>query len=75
MYDERRKASPDPEVKKFIEKARSMSGVAIDPKVLSFFLTGYSKLCCTGVFPLTVLGAGIKFNTKPQMIEIRNSRV
>ncbi|GAY35866.1 hypothetical protein CUMW_019050 [Citrus unshiu] len=74
LYDERRKASPDPEVKKFIEKARSMSGVAIDPKVLSFFLTGYSKLCCTGVFPLTVLGAGIKFNTKPQMIEIRNSR-
>ncbi|KAH9683512.1 peroxisomal fatty acid beta-oxidation multifunctional protein MFP2 [Citrus sinensis] len=74
LYDERRKASPDPEVKKFIEKARSMSGVAIDPKVLSFFLTGYSKLCCTGVFPLTVLGAGIKFNTKPQIIEIRNSR-
>ncbi|GAY35865.1 hypothetical protein CUMW_019050 [Citrus unshiu] len=32
LYDERRKASPDPEVKKFIEKARSMSGVAIDPK-------------------------------------------
>ncbi|KAH9765881.1 peroxisomal fatty acid beta-oxidation multifunctional protein MFP2 [Citrus sinensis] len=74
LYDERRKASPDPEVKKFIEKARSMSGVAINPKVPSFFLTGYSKLCCTGVFPLTVLGAGIKFNTKPQMIEIRNSR-
>ncbi|KAH9765885.1 peroxisomal fatty acid beta-oxidation multifunctional protein MFP2 [Citrus sinensis] len=32
LYDERRKASPDPEVKKFIEKARSMSGVAINPK-------------------------------------------
>nr|GMD63625.1 glyoxysomal fatty acid beta-oxidation multifunctional protein MFP-A [Ipomoea batatas] len=33
IYDDRRKASPDPEIKKYIEKAREMSGVSIDPKV------------------------------------------
>lgn len=33
MYDDRRKASPDPEIKKYIEKARDISGVTIDPKV------------------------------------------
>lgn len=33
VYDDRRKASPDPEIKKYIEKAREMSGVTIDPKV------------------------------------------
>ncbi|KAK6265372.1 hypothetical protein QUC31_016209 [Theobroma cacao] len=32
LYDNKRKASPDPELKKYIEKARSISGVAIDPK-------------------------------------------
>ncbi|KAJ4722148.1 glyoxysomal fatty acid beta-oxidation multifunctional protein MFP-a-like [Melia azedarach] len=32
LYDDKRKASPDPELKKYIEKARSISGVAIDPK-------------------------------------------
>lgn len=33
LYDDRRKASPDPELKKYVEKARSVSGVSIDPKV------------------------------------------
>lgn len=33
IYDDRRKAKPDPEVKRYIEKARSMSGITIDPKV------------------------------------------
>jgi hypothetical protein len=33
VYDERRKASPDPELKKYIEKSRSISDVTIDPKV------------------------------------------
>ena len=31
LYGDRRKASPDPELKKFIEKARSISGVSVDP--------------------------------------------
>ncbi|XP_009622777.1 glyoxysomal fatty acid beta-oxidation multifunctional protein MFP-a [Nicotiana tomentosiformis] len=33
VYDDRRKASPDPEIKKYIETAREMSGVTIDPKL------------------------------------------
>ncbi|KAK4725772.1 hypothetical protein R3W88_030689 [Solanum pinnatisectum] len=33
VYDDRRKASPDPEIKNYIEKAREMSGVTIDPKM------------------------------------------
>ncbi|WCJ23473.1 Fatty acid oxidation complex subunit alpha [Euphorbia peplus] len=33
MYNDKRKASPDPEVRKYIEKARSISGAAIDPKL------------------------------------------
>ena len=33
MYDDRRKANPDPEVRKYIEKAREISGIGIDPKV------------------------------------------
>ncbi|GKU85433.1 hypothetical protein SLEP1_g111 [Rubroshorea leprosula] len=32
LYDDKRKASPDPELKKYIEKARSISDVSIDPK-------------------------------------------
>ncbi|GLU08398.1 hypothetical protein SLE2022_253150 [Rubroshorea leprosula] len=32
LYDDKRKASPDPELKKYIEKARSISNVSIDPK-------------------------------------------
>lgn len=34
LYDDRRKASPDPELKKYVEKARSISGVSIDPKLV-----------------------------------------
>ncbi|XP_018632810.1 peroxisomal fatty acid beta-oxidation multifunctional protein MFP2-like isoform X2 [Nicotiana tomentosiformis] len=34
IYDKRRKAKPDPEIKKYIEKARENSGVNIDPKLL-----------------------------------------
>ncbi|XP_068325962.1 glyoxysomal fatty acid beta-oxidation multifunctional protein MFP-a-like [Pyrus communis] len=33
-YDDRRKASPDPQLKGYIEKSRSISGVSIDPKLL-----------------------------------------
>ncbi|KAG8369922.1 hypothetical protein BUALT_Bualt14G0063700 [Buddleja alternifolia] len=33
VYDEKRKAKPDPEIQKYIEKAREMSGVSIDPKL------------------------------------------
>ncbi|XP_057547363.1 glyoxysomal fatty acid beta-oxidation multifunctional protein MFP-a [Amaranthus tricolor] len=33
LYDDRRKANPDPEVRKYIEKAREISGIGIDPKV------------------------------------------
>ncbi|KAL0434041.1 UNVERIFIED_CONTAM: Glyoxysomal fatty acid beta-oxidation multifunctional protein MFP-a [Sesamum latifolium] len=33
VYDEKRRASPDPEIKKYIEKARELSGVTIDPKL------------------------------------------
>lgn len=33
LYDDKRKASPDPELKKYIEKARNISGVTVDPKV------------------------------------------
>ncbi|OIV95201.1 hypothetical protein TanjilG_21591 [Lupinus angustifolius] len=34
LYDDKRKASPDPELKNYIEKARSISGVTIDPKLV-----------------------------------------
>ncbi|CAL0301622.1 unnamed protein product [Lupinus luteus] len=34
LYDDKRKASPDPELKNYIEKARSVSGVSIDPKLV-----------------------------------------
>ncbi|GAV64146.1 ECH domain-containing protein/3HCDH domain-containing protein/3HCDH_N domain-containing protein [Cephalotus follicularis] len=33
-YDDKRKASPDPELKNYIEKSRSISGVSIDPKLV-----------------------------------------
>ncbi|KAF5752194.1 glyoxysomal fatty acid beta-oxidation multifunctional protein MFP-a [Tripterygium wilfordii] len=32
LYGDKRRANPDPELKKYIEKARSMSGVTVDPK-------------------------------------------
>ncbi|KAL4565778.1 hypothetical protein LXL04_029884 [Taraxacum kok-saghyz] len=35
VYNDKRKASPDPEIKKYIEKAREMTGVSIDPKVIT----------------------------------------
>lgn len=34
LYDDRRKASPDPELKKYVEKSRSISGASIDPKLV-----------------------------------------
>ncbi|KAE9594228.1 hypothetical protein Lal_00001160 [Lupinus albus] len=34
LYDDKRKASPDPELKNYIEKARGISGVTIDPKLV-----------------------------------------
>lgn len=34
IYDDKRKASPDPELKKYIEKSRSISGVTIDSKLV-----------------------------------------
>lgn len=34
VYDDKRKAKPDPELKKYIEKSRSISGVTIDPKLV-----------------------------------------
>ncbi|KAG6398614.1 hypothetical protein SASPL_140081 [Salvia splendens] len=33
VYDDKRRANPDPEIKKYIEKAKEMSGAAIDPKL------------------------------------------
>lgn len=33
-YDEKRKASPDPEIAKYIEKSRNMQGTTPDPEVL-----------------------------------------
>ncbi|OIS99339.1 PREDICTED: peroxisomal fatty acid beta-oxidation multifunctional protein MFP2-like [Nicotiana attenuata] len=33
IYDKRRKAKPDPEINKYIDKAREISGVTIDPKL------------------------------------------
>lgn len=34
VYDGKRKASPDPDIKKYIEKSRSISGVTQGPKVI-----------------------------------------
>lgn len=34
LYDDKRKASPDPQIKKYIEKAREVSGVSVDPKLM-----------------------------------------
>lgn len=45
VYDDKRKASPDTEIQKYIEKAREISGVTIDPKVhlvsLCFYVYKY----------------------------------
>ncbi|KAA8527438.1 hypothetical protein F0562_034847 [Nyssa sinensis] len=34
VYDDKRKANADPEIKKFIQKARDISGVTVDPKLM-----------------------------------------
>ncbi|XP_077218571.1 glyoxysomal fatty acid beta-oxidation multifunctional protein MFP-a-like [Tasmannia lanceolata] len=34
MYDNKRKASPDPDLKKYVEKSRSIVGVTADPKLM-----------------------------------------
>ncbi|KAI5446416.1 peroxisomal fatty acid beta-oxidation multifunctional protein MFP2 isoform X2 [Lathyrus oleraceus] len=34
LYDDRRRANPDPEVKNYIEKSRNISGVTVDPKLV-----------------------------------------
>ncbi|XP_048550671.1 glyoxysomal fatty acid beta-oxidation multifunctional protein MFP-a-like [Triticum urartu] len=34
LYDDKRQASPDPDIKKYVEKSRKMAGVAQDPKLL-----------------------------------------
>ncbi|XP_058077096.1 peroxisomal fatty acid beta-oxidation multifunctional protein MFP2-like [Magnolia sinica] len=34
VYDDKRKSSPDPEVKKYIEKSRSIVGITVDPKLM-----------------------------------------
>jgi len=38
LYDDKRKASPDPELKNYIQKARSFTGFSVDPKVFLSFL-------------------------------------
>ncbi|OAY72100.1 Glyoxysomal fatty acid beta-oxidation multifunctional protein MFP-a [Ananas comosus] len=38
QYDDKRKASPDPEIKKYVEQSRSMAGGIQDPKLMK--LTG-----------------------------------
>lgn len=35
LYDDKRKAHPDPELKNYIEKARGFTGVNIGPKVFN----------------------------------------
>ncbi|KAD6453406.1 hypothetical protein E3N88_08111 [Mikania micrantha] len=32
LYNDKRKASPDPEIKKYIEKSREISGISVEPK-------------------------------------------
>ncbi|KAL5541883.1 hypothetical protein UlMin_009593 [Ulmus minor] len=34
IYDDKRRANPDPELKKYVEKSRNISGVAVDPKLV-----------------------------------------
>lgn len=36
VYDDKRRANPDPELKKYIEKSREIAGVTVDPKVTIF---------------------------------------
>lgn len=34
LYDDKRRANPDPELKNYIEKSRNISGVTVDPKLV-----------------------------------------
>lgn len=43
-YDEKRKASPDPEIAKYIEKSRNMQGTTPDPEVFSLFIIHFCTL-------------------------------
>jgi enoyl-CoA hydratase/3-hydroxyacyl-CoA dehydrogenase len=36
IYDDRRNASPDPDLRKYIEKSRTMTGVVQNPKVILY---------------------------------------
>jgi hypothetical protein len=36
VHDDRRKASPDPDLRKYIEKSRTMAGVVQNPKVILY---------------------------------------
>lgn len=48
VYDDKRRANPDPEIKKYIEKAREISGATIDPKVtFSSLSTSLVYFACT----------------------------
>nr|XP_016440409.1 PREDICTED: glyoxysomal fatty acid beta-oxidation multifunctional protein MFP-a-like [Nicotiana tabacum] len=44
IYDERCKAKPDPEIKKYIEKARDISGVSTDTKLLHLSVLDLNQL-------------------------------
>lgn len=47
LYDNKRKASPDSEIEKYIMMARSISGIALTPRSLSlcFFLSVSLSIC------------------------------
>lgn len=36
VYDDKRKASPDPEIKKYVEQSRGIAGFGTDPEVKQF---------------------------------------
>ena len=62
MYDDKRRATPDPELKNYIEKARGISGVSIDPKLVKLPEKGIIEMV---FFPVVneacrVLDEGIK---------------
>ena len=62
MYDEKRKPSPDPEIKKFIQKAREISGVNVDPKVSLSLCACFWFLSVT-IFPRLGLCNEILYST------------
>lgn len=33
LYDEKRRAMPDPEIKKYVERSRDMAGITPNPEV------------------------------------------